>query len=381
MRLHRIAAAVSAMCLLLTAAVAQEKETLHIGAAISLSGPTGVWGQQNKNGLEMLISQLPDGKLAGYPVKLTVYDTESNSTKTTQLFRRLAENDGVQVIITGSNSGEGLAVVPLANELKVPTMNMGAAEAITSPVTPYIFGISPTDRIVVNHILGVAKKRNYKRIALLSSQDGFGQSGSGIARQLAPEYGIELVAAETFGPQDTDMTPQLLRVRQTKPDALLVWAGNPGPTIIAKTVKTMGLPFQTIVSYASAQFLFVQQTGDAATGMLTSAMKIIEPFSLSDTDPQKQLLVKFVNDYKAKYGALPDQTAGHATDAIAWLQSAIENTSGPLTRQRIRDGLEKAQFCAAAGCRAVTPQDHRGLPPNSMALMEVKGGRWVAVEP
>ena len=356
-------------------------ETLHIGAAISTSGATGVWGQQFEKGLRMMIEQLPNGRLAGYPVKLTVYDTETNSTRTAQLFRRLAESDGVQVIVTGSNSGEGLAVVPLANELKVPTFNMGAAEAITTPVTPYVYGISPKDRIVVEHILSVAQKRKLTKIALISSQDGFGQSGAGLAKELAASYGVQLVATETFSPQDTDMTPQLLKLQDAKPDAILIWAGNPGPTIIAKNAQAIGLKTPILVSYASAQFLFITQTGAASEGILTSAMKIIEPFSLPDRDPQKALLVKFVNDFKAKYGALPDQTAGHGTDLMAMLKAALEGTSGPLTRDRIRNGLEKVEVCAAAGCRKVTAADHRGLTKDAMALMQVKNGRWVAVEP
>ena len=356
-------------------------ETLHIGAAISTSGATGVWGQQFEKGLRMMIEQLPNGRLAGYPVKLTVYDTETNSTRTAQLFRRLAESDGVQVIVTGSNSGEGLAVVPLANELKVPTFNMGAAEAITTPVTPYVYGISPKDRIVVEHILSVAQKRKLTKIALISSQDGFGQSGAGLAKELAASYGVQLVATETFSPQDTDMTPQLLKLQDAKPDAILIWAGNPGPTIIAKNAQAIGLKTPILVSYASAQFLFITQTGAASEGILTSAMKIIEPFSLPDRDPQKALLVKFVNDFKAKYGALPDQTAGHGTDLMAMLTAALEGTSGPLTRDRIRNGLEKVEVCAAAGCRKVTAADHRGLTKDAMALMQVKNGRWVAVEP
>jgi branched-chain amino acid transport system substrate-binding protein len=356
-------------------------ETLHIGAAISTSGATGVWGQQTEKGLRMLLDQLPNGRLAGYPVKLTVYDTETNSTRTAQLFRRLAESDGVHVIITGSNSGEGLAVVPLANELKVPTFNMGAAEAITTPVTPYVFGISPKDRIVVEHLLSVAQKRKLTKIGLISSQDGFGQSGAGLAKELAASYGVQLVATETFSPQDTDMTPQLLKLQDAKPDAVLIWAGNPGPTIIAKNAQAIGLKIPVIVSYASAQFLFITQTGAASEGILTSAMKIIEPFSLPDRDPQKALIVKFVNDFKAKYGALPDQTAGHGTDVLAMLKAALEGTSGPLTRDRIRNGLEKVEVCAAAGCRKVTASDHRGLTKDAMALMQVKNGRWVAVEP
>ena len=363
------------------AAQETDKKPLRIGAAISLSGATGVWGQETERGLRMLLEQLPDGKLAGHPVELVVYDTETNSTKTAQLFRRLVENDQVDVIVTGSNSGEGLAVVPLANELKVPILNLGAAEAISEPATPYVFAISPMDRIVVNHLLGVLKAQGKTKLGLISSQDGFGQSGSGITRELAASYGVELVADETFGPQDTDMTPQLLRIRKAEPDAMLIWAGNPGPTIIAKTVQTMNLPFQTFVSYASAQFLFVEQTGPAAEGIYTSSMKIIEPYSLADDDKQKALLVKFVDDYKAKYGKLPDQTAGHGTDVLAWLDFALQNIDGELTRDSLRDALEGAEFCAAAGCRKVTRDDHRGLGPDSMALMQVKEGRWVAVQP
>ena len=360
---------------------ADEPETLKIGAAVSLSGATGVWGQQFEKGMRLMLERLPDGKLAGYPVKLTIYDTESNSTKTAQLFRRLAESDKVDVIITGSNSGEGLAVVPLANELKVPTINMGAAEAITNPVTPYVFAISPMDRIVVDHLLSVMKAKNFKRVAMLSSQDGFGQSGSGIARELAPSYGLELVAAETFSPQDTDMTTQLLKVGDAKPDVILIWAGNPGPTIIVKNAKALGITTPLMVSYASAQFLFITQTGPAAEGVWTSAMKVIEPYSLPDTDPQKKLLVDFVDRFKAKYNAAPDQTAGHATDAVAMLTYALEHTSGPLTRERIRNGLEQVKVCAAAGCRQITPTDHRGLTKDSMALMRVVNGRWTAVQP
>jgi branched-chain amino acid transport system substrate-binding protein len=358
-----------------------DKETLHIGAAVSLSGATGVWGQQFEKGMRLLLEQLPGQRLAGHPIKLTVYDTETNSSRTAQLFRRLAENDGVHVIVTGSNSGEGLAIVPLANELKVPALNMGAAEAITTPVTPYVFGISPKDRIVVEHILSVAQKRKMNRVALISSQDGFGQSGNGLVKELASQYGVTLVASETFNPQDTDMTPQILRLKDAKPDAILIWAGNPGPTIIAKNARAIGLQIPVIVSYASAQFLFITQTGSASEGILTSAMKVIEPYTLNDKDPQKALLVKFVNDFKAKYGAAPDQTAGHATDVMAMLKAALDSTSGPLTRDRIRNGLEKVDVCAAAGCRKTSPTEHRGLTKDAMALMQVKGGKWVAVEP
>src|SRR4030095_16819250 len=150
--------------LMLTAAPAWAQQPLKIGVIVALSGPTAIYGEPVPETTRLLVEQLPDGKMNGHPVKLVVVDSESNSTKAVQLVRRLIDQEEVDVIVGPSVSGEAVPVVPIVNQAKVPNLTFGSAEAVTSPVTPYVFAVSPYDRLGIAHMLGHLQARGIKRI-------------------------------------------------------------------------------------------------------------------------------------------------------------------------------------------------------------------------
>ncbi len=358
-----------------------QQEPLRVGAILALSGPASVYGGPAEKGLKVMLDQLPGKTLAGHPVELTIFDTEGNSTKAVQLFRRLVDNNEVHVIVGPSTSGESLAIVPVANQLQVSVISNGGAEQITQPVTPYVFGMAPTDRLMVELTLDTLVKRNQKKVALIHSQDGFGQSGGGIVQAQAPKFGIDLVAVETFSPQDTNMTPQLLRVRDNNPDAIVIWASNPGPTIVLKNAAEMNLRKPTYVSYGNATMSFISQTGAAAEGVYCGALPIVGPESLPANDPRRAPMLAFDQAYRKQFNQAPDMTSGHGLDDFIILEAALKAIKGPLTRDNLRSALETVQMCGANGCRQVTPSDHRGLTKDAAVLMQVRNGKWEAVQP
>lgn len=358
-------------------AVAQ-KEPIRIGAMIALSGPAAVFGGPAEKALRVLVDNLGPNGIDGHPVQLAVYDTEGNTTKAVQLFRRLVENDNVHIVLGPSTSGESLAVVPLANQMRVPNITFGGAEPITKPTTPYVFATSPTDRLVVENILSDFRDRNIGKVALIYSLDAFGQSGGTIARDLANQYGITIVSEETFGPQDTNMSPQLLRIRSAQPQAMLVWAANPGPSIVMRNAAEIGLKVPTYASYASGSRQFLSQTGPAAEGAFVPSYRIVAPETLPESDPLKQPLIRFAKLYKDRWNIDPDQTSGHSYDVILILEQAIRAMKGPLTRTNLRDAIETAQINGANGIRRLSAEDHRGLDKTTVVMMQAKGGRWQA---
>jgi len=358
-------------------ALAQQGEPLRIGAALALSGPAAVFGGPAEKALRMGVEALGSRGLAGRPVTLTVYDTEGNTTKAVQLFRRLVDNDNVHIVLGPSTSGESLAVVPVANQMEVPNISFGGAEAITKPVTPYVYCISPTDRLVVQALMTDFKERKITKLGLIYSADAFGQSGGVISKELAASYGVQVVADENFGPQDTNMTPQLLRMRNAQPQAVLVWSGNPGPSIVMRNVVEMGWSVPLYASYASGSRSFLAQTGPAAEGALVPAYRIVGPEIMPDSDILKAPLLAFAKQYKDKWNIDPDQTSGHGYDALLWMEAALKSLKGPLTRKSLRDGLETAKFNGANGPRQVAPDDHRGVDHRSVVMMQARGGRWV----
>jgi branched-chain amino acid transport system substrate-binding protein len=372
--LPRIALGAAVLC---TTLVASAEDTINVVAVLATSGPAAIYGGPAEKALRVMIDSLPNKSIAGRPVKLTVYDTEGNSTKAVQLYRRAVENDQAHIIFGPSTSGESLAIVPIANQLKVPTVSHGGAEAITKPVTSYMFALPPTDRIMIESLVAWIKQRGWKKVAVLYSQDGFGQSGGTIAQELVPAAGLELAAVETFASQDTNMTPQLLRIRDKNPDAIIMWSANPGPTIVAKNAKEMGLKIPFFVSTANATLGFIQQTGTAAEGIYAATLPIVAPDVLPNDDPRKPIFLKFNKLYQEKTGQVSDQASGHGLDDIQLLETAVKSINGPVTRESLRTALESVRMCGSNGCRQMRPDDHRGLTKEAIVVMQIKGGTFV----
>jgi branched-chain amino acid transport system substrate-binding protein len=284
----------------------------------------------------------------------------------------------VDVVLGPSTSGESLAIVPVANQLKVPNITYGGAEPITNPVTPYVFAVSPTDRIVVDDLLAQVQASGIRKVGLLFSTDGFGQSGGTIVQERAKSFGIDLVAVETFAPQDTGMTPQLLRIRERSPDAVIVWSISPYPTIALRNAQEMGFRPRFYLSYASAAHSFIAQTGAAAEGAAMSAYPIVAPEVLPDSDPRKAPVVAFTAAYRARWGVAPDQTSGHALDTRIILEEALKAIPGKLTRDSLRTAIEGVKMCGSDGCRQITRTDHRGHGKDALMFVEIRDGTFVA---
>ena len=371
----RIALALTA--LLGVGATALAQETVNVTAIYATSGPASIYGAPAEKALRMMIDNLPNRSIAGKPIKLTVYDTEGNSTKAAQLYRRAAENDQAHLIFGPSTSGESLAVLPIANQLKVPTISNGGAEAITKPVTPYMFAVGPTDRLMVEAVVAGIKQRGWKKVAVLHSMDGYGQSGGNISQEMVTASGLELVAVETFAAQDANMTPQLLRIRDKNPDVIILWSANPGPTIVAKNAMEMGLKKPFFVSTANATLGFINQTGPAAEGIYATTLPVVAPEALADSDPRKAIILRFNKQYREKFGVEADQASGLGLDNFLLLEAAVKEIKGPVTRESMRAALEAVTMCGANGCRRMRPDDHRGLSADAIVVMQIKGGTFV----
>ena len=86
------------------------------------------------------------------------------------------------------------------------------------------------------------KKRNITKVALLSETSGFGQSGKKETEGVAAKYGITLVASETYGPKDTDASPQLTKIKNTDGvQAVFVFGLGQGPAIVTKNYRQLGI--------------------------------------------------------------------------------------------------------------------------------------------
>jgi branched-chain amino acid transport system substrate-binding protein len=354
--------------------------TIRIGALFAVTGPAAFLGEPERNTAQMVVDEINrSGGVKGHKLELVVYDTTGDATKAVQLATKLIKNDHVAAIIGPSTTGESMAVIPVAEKDQVPLISCAAGIKITEPVKRWVFKTAQNDSLAVARIYEYLQKHKQNRVAILTVSDGFGSSGREQLKAQAARYGITIVSDDTYGPKDTDMTAQLTKVRGTQAQAVICWGTNPGPAVIARNARQLGLKTPLYMSHGVSSKKFIDLAGDAAEGIKLPSGRVLVADLLPASDPQKRSLMAFVKDYQRNYKAEGDHFGGHAWDAVMLLKGAIER--GAETPAAIRDQLEKTrQFHGIGGTYTFTPQDHAGLGKDAFILVEVKNRDWVLVK-
>lgn len=361
---------------LLGCSAAGSTEPIKIGGLFAVTGFNSPLGTPEKETALMLEEQINKaGGINGRPIKLIIYDTESDETKAVNLAKKLIEQDQVLAIIGPSSTGESLALVDTVEKAQVPLLSCAASAKIVQPVKKWVFKTPQSDSLAVSEIYDYLKAKGLTKVALLTSSGGFGTTGKAALEEAAPTAGISIIASESFGDKDTDMTVQLTKIKGSEAQALIVWGTNPGPAIIAKNMKQLGMSMPLFQSHGIANRKFIELAGEAANGVIFPAGKLLVANGLPDSDPQKSLLVKYASDFKAKYNKDADTFGGHAYDALMMIKAAIEK--GGADKAKIRDELEKLQgFVGTAGIFNMSAADHNGLGKGSFVIVKIVDGQW-----
>jgi branched-chain amino acid transport system substrate-binding protein len=373
-------AAVAAMAAVPGTAMAEYK----IGAIFAATGGASMLGLPEKNTAEMLIDELnANGGINGEKVKLFLYDTEADPTKANNAVKKLISKDMVDVIIGPTTSGVTMAIIPAIEKAKVPLISCAASVKIIQPVKPYVFKTPQTDIMAVERIYEKLQADGLKKIAIITVQNGFGDSGRVQLQKLAGKYGLSVVADERYGGKDTDMTTQMTKIKATDAQAVICWGTNPGPAVVAKNRKQLGITIPLYNSHGVASKKFIELAEGAAEGTFLPAGSLLVVDQLADDHPQKKVLAGYKAAYEGKYGGSVNTFGGHAYDAFKLAVMAIEAAakSGKVTHASIRDELEKITgFVGTGGVFNFSAEDHNGLTKEGFALVGIKDGNWTLVK-
>lgn len=258
---------------------------------------------------------------------------------------------------------------------------MGGGLVIVNPVKPYIFKTPHTDRMACEKIFNDLRKRNLRKIGLISGTGGFGKSMRGQCLDVAGKYGIEIVADETYGPQDNDMTPQLTNISNAEGVQAVVNAGfGQGPAIVTRNYRQLGIDLPFYQSHGVASKKFIELAGEAANGVRLPAAALLVAENLPDDDPQKSVVVNYKKEFEERWNQPVSTFGGHAYDGLFILVDAIKR-AGSTDPKAIRDAIEQTKgFMGTAGEVNMSPSDHLGLNLNAFRMLEIQDGDWVLVE-
>ncbi len=352
-------------------------EPIKIGALFAVTGPAANLGSPEEKTARMLVDEInAKGGVKGHKLVLVIKDTQSKPENAVSFAKQLIEEDKVFAIIGPSTTGETMQIKALCDENKTLLISCAAAEAIVNPLAKWVFKTPQKDSDAARKIFMALQKLKIDKIAVLSSNTGFGKAGKEQLEKIAPEYKITVAISEVYETDATDLTGVLTKVKAADVGAIVNWSIEPAQAILAKNLKQLGLKIPLFQSHGFGNIKYVQAAGEAADGIIFPAGRLLAADVLPKDDPQKALLEKYKADYEAKYKEDVSTFGGHAYDAITILAKAIEIAG--VDKEKVRDAIENLKgFVGTAGIFNFSPTDHNGLDINAFEMLTVKGGKFV----
>ena len=315
----------AAMMLAGPAALAAEK-TLDIGVSDALTGGAAVYGLPQANAVNMAAEEInaKGGIKVGedtYKLNVIAYDDKANPTEATNAVRKLIDRDGVKFILGFCCSGATGAVASfIANEDAVMLVGNAAERSITTrEISNLVRTRPPADYTGAAAGTFVAQK-GHKKVAVLGALDvGFYASYVDAFEKELNKAGGEIVTRESFGLKDRDMTPQLTKIRELNPDAILVVGYVEPAAFIYRQATELGIdvPRYGFTSGSEEQFLRV------ATSEQMEGVWDLRPTELTLLSASENGKAYHAN-YTAKYGIAPSPSSPYAYDQTYALKHALE---------------------------------------------------------
>jgi branched-chain amino acid transport system substrate-binding protein len=380
---RRLAAALvgTAMAGLCAGSHAQAPLPLKICAIDDRSGAAADTGIESLNAITMVIDPLnAKGGINGRKIELVTYDGKTDPQLTATFATRCAEDDKGLMIIGGSPSAPAAAMIPVAAQNAIPYYILSASANNLTDNAVWHFRFGPKAAQDGIAVADVFAEMGIKKVAVINNSTPFGTDGARSTIQSLEAKGIKVVTQQTYDMAATDVSPQVINLRQADPDVILVFPYPADGARVARTIRQLGVKSPIVMPRVGIMAAFLKLAGDAADGVLV-------PTSVDVTRPE---VAKLYADYNAKFKPIqpspsPAQGWDAATMAVralsdAEVQKAINSGNLANARTAIRDATRRlGTFQGMQGQSGVGYQfsatQHHGAPDRKFFVFTEVAGK------
>jgi len=355
---------------------------IKIGVAEALTGNAAQYGMPIRKGFELAIGEINrSGGINGNKLELVIEDEQGKKEEAINVFKKLIFQDKVLMLFGPTLSNSAQASDPVAQTAKIIVFGTSnTADGITS-IGNYVFRNSVTEADILPVTLKVAsQKTGLKKVAVLYGNDDiFTKSGYDNFVKALQALKIPVTTTESFAKGDVDFKPQLTKIKASASDAIVLSAlvAEGGPIMVQ--ARQLGIPVPFIGGNGMNSPRVFELAKDSSDNLWVGS-----PWSVENPAAENK---GFIAAYQKAYGALPDQFAAQAYDAMYIVGQALKKIklTGKIEadRKALRDALPAIQFAGATGpfkFRQIAGRD--GKPAGYDAVqtaivMTTKGNQYV----
>jgi len=245
-------------------------------------------------------------------------------------------DEGAWAILGTIDDINSHVAIRVALKMEIPVINCGDPDpTFTETNIPWVVRVIADDRQSCYALVDyIHKQKEYDRVAVLRANNRYGRVGVMEFRDAATRLGHPIVLEMRFEDGDTDFEEQLVKIRNTNPDVVILWGNALEMGLILNQMRKMGMNQPVVVSDRGVSPVFLKTAGKNAEGIVTTCQY--------NPDADIPALKAFQKHYRERFGIEPDVFAAHAYDGMNITIQAIQKMG--LNKTLIRDALTDMQL-------------------------------------
>jgi branched-chain amino acid transport system substrate-binding protein len=348
-------------------------DKVRIGVFMSLTGDTANFGISSTNGIKMAADEVnAAGGINGKQVELLVQDDRSDASEAATIVTKFVTQDQVHAILGEVASSRSIAAAPIAQNAHIPMLTPSSTNPEVTKKGDYIFRscfIDPVQGAAIAQF--GAKTLGAKRGALMVDRKNDYSTGlEKVISDVFTRLGGQIVVTQSYQAGDQDFNAQITSIKGANPDVIFVPGYYGDVALFAKQARDKGITVPLLGGDGWDSPSLYQIGGAALDGCYFS-----NHYSPDDADP---IVQKFVSDYKARYGSIPDALAATAYDAARIIFDAIKRANS-LEGVAIRDALAATKDFPGVTGKVTFNENRDAVKPIVMIKIQ-PGGKFVVAE-
>lgn len=349
---------------------------IKVGYIGALSGGSASLGVPGLHGIELAVKHLNESNEIGREIELVAVDDEADAAKSATAAQRLITQDRVIAVLGGPNSGTVKANNPIITAAGVPNLiTIAQEDGLVDPGAKgfdLTFRVSERNHYDVAAIATLFETKNFETNCAVSDTSAYGQGGVQTIRKVFAGRGLELDKVAQHEVNASDLTAQVLSLRNAGCDAVYLFDLGQDAALFMKTVRQVGWDVTVIGGRGLAQPAFLSIAGTEANGVIFPSV----------IDPNKKSTQEFIKAYDAEYAAGDDPA--HVFSAIGYdsmmiLAEALTASNGQ-GGDALASALEKVSIEGVSGRAgsnlSFSADKHEAPSVDYLVFWEIRDGKY-----
>jgi branched-chain amino acid transport system substrate-binding protein len=361
-------------------AAAQAQDTYKIGASVGLTGYAAANDRFWRDGLGVAADVLNQkGGILGKKIELVIEDNRSEPQEAVVGYRKMISSDNVKMFASGCVSAGNFAAAASVVRAEIPMVLCSILPRQPAEQKWAFSTLAPPRFEVEARYQYLKEKTQVRKIGILHDPTPYALLTKDIGAKIAADFGLEVVATETYKPDDADMSVQIGRINAAGAGAV-VKMGQGGSTVTAaKNIRQLGLDKMLLLASIDNVTVFRGAGESLGERFKYVAPGVQMPEALTDAGA-KAAVDSFLKAWTAKYGDADPYAAARAYDTMMVIANGVTLAKSD-AGTAVRDAIEKLPtYQGAAASYSFSAEQHVGIVQNPFFIGIIKDGQLVVAK-